>query len=105
MRGEPVSQDPDNRAREIRFLQGYVLKFVHFSKATNVKSDTWNNEFTATVTTALAEVLERRGDVISVTVLGTISEKIEKKKISTHQGRKSNPIQRYRFSNVDSNNR
>ena len=82
VRGEPESQEPDNRAREIRFLQGAVLKFAHFSKATNVKSDTWDNQFTATVTTALAEVLERRGDVTSVTVLGTISEKIEKKNCS-----------------------
>ncbi len=82
VRGEPESQDPDIRAKEIRYIQAAVLKFAHFSKATNVKSDTWDNEFTATVTTSLAEVLERRGDVISVTILGTISEKIEKKNCS-----------------------
>ncbi len=82
VRGEPESQDPDFRAKEIRYIQAAVLKFAHYSKATNVKSDTWDNEFTATVTTSLAKVLERRGDVISVTILGTISEKIEKKNCS-----------------------
>lgn len=82
VRGEPQSEEPGIRAKEIRYLQAAVLKFSHYSKATNVKSDTWNNEFTATVTTSLAKVLERRGDVISVTILGTISEKIEKKNCS-----------------------
>jgi len=82
VRGEPQSQDPEIRAKEIRYIQAAVLKFAHYSKATNVKSDTWDNQFTATVTTSLAQVLERRGDVISVTILGTISEKIEKKNCS-----------------------
>lgn len=79
VRGEPQSEDPGIRAKEIRYLQAAVLKFSHFSKATNVKSDTWNNEFTAAVTTSLAKVLERRSDVISVTVLGKVTEGMEKK--------------------------
>ena len=82
VKGESQSQDPQKRAKEIRYLQSGALKFVSFAGGVNVLSDTWNNEFTATVTTSLAKVLERRGDVISVTILGTISEKIEKKNCS-----------------------
>ncbi len=71
VKGEPESQDPTKRAKEIRFLQSAVLKFCNFAGATNVKSDTWNNEFTAIVTTSLAQVLEQRSDVISVQVIET----------------------------------
>jgi len=49
VKGEPESEDPVKRAKEIRFLQSAVLKFCNFAGATNVKSDTWNNEFTAIV--------------------------------------------------------
>ncbi len=69
VKGEPESEDPVKRAKEIRFLQSAVLKFCNFAGATNVKSDTWNNEFTAIVTTSLAQVLEQRSDVISVQVI------------------------------------
>jgi len=69
VKGEPESQDPVKRAKEIRFLQSAVLKFCNFAGATNVKTDTWNNEFTAIVTTSLAHVLEQRSDVISVEVI------------------------------------
>ncbi len=71
VKGEPESEDPVKRAKEIRFLQSAVLKFCNFAGATNVKSDTWNNEFTAIVTTSLAQVLEQRSDVISVQVVET----------------------------------
>ncbi len=69
VKGEPESEDPAKRAKEIRFLQSAVLKFCNFAGATNVKSDSWNNEFTAIVTTSLAQVLEQRSDVISVQVI------------------------------------
>jgi len=74
VKGEPESEDPAKRAKEIRFLQSAVLKFCNFAGATNVKTDTWNNEFTATVTTSLAKVLEQRSDVISVQVIETPSK-------------------------------
>ena len=67
--GEPESENPQKRAKEIRHLQSAVLKFCSFAGAINVRSDTWNNEFTATVTTSLAKVLEKRSDVISITIL------------------------------------
>jgi len=69
IKGEPESEDPPKRAKEIRYLQSAVLKFCNFAGATNVKSDSWNNEFTAIVTTSLAQVLEERKDVISVEVI------------------------------------
>ena len=69
VKGEPESKDPTKRAKEIRYLQSAVLKFCSFAGATNVKSDSWNNEFTAVVTTSLAQVLEERSDVISVQVI------------------------------------
>jgi len=69
VKGEPESKDPTKRAKEIRYLQSAVLKFCSFAGATNVKSDPWNNEFTAVVTTSLAKVLEERSDVISVKVI------------------------------------
>jgi len=74
VKGEPESEDPAKRAKEIRYLQSAVLKFCNFAGATNVKSDTWNNEFTAIVTTSLAKVLEQRGDVISVQVIEISSQ-------------------------------
>jgi len=73
VKGEPESEDPVKRAKEIRFLQSAVLKFCNFAGATNVKTDIWNNEFTAIVTTSLAQILEQRSDVISVQVLETLS--------------------------------
>ena len=78
--GEPESENSQKRAKEIRHLQSAVLKFCSFAGATNVRSDTWNNEFTATVTTSLAKVLEKRSDVISVTILEDI-QKITKENL------------------------
>jgi len=69
VKGEPESEDPTKRAKEIRYLQSAVLKFCNFAGAINVKSHTWNNEFTAMVTLSLAQVLELRNDVISVHVI------------------------------------
>ena len=67
--GEPESENPQKRAKEIRYLQSAVLKFCSFAGATNMRSDTWNNEFTANATVSLAKVLEKRSDVFSVTML------------------------------------
>ncbi len=69
VKGEPESENPAKRAKEIRYLQSAVLKFCNFAGATNVKSDSWNNEFTAMVTKSLAKVLDERSDVISVKVI------------------------------------
>ncbi|GBF24892.1 hypothetical protein MnTg01_01237 [archaeon MnTg01] len=71
VKGGPSTEDPAKRAREIRYYQSGVLKFVHFAGAKNVKSDTWYNEFTGTMTTSLAEHIATRNDVISVTILVT----------------------------------
>ena len=73
VKGEPESKDPAKRAKEIRYLQSAVLKFCSFAGATNVKSNSWNNEFTAIVTTSLAQVLEKRSDVISVQEIESFS--------------------------------
>ena len=71
VKGVSSTEDPAKRAREIRYFQSGVLKFVHFAGAKNVKSDTWYNEFTGTMTASLAEHIATRYDVISVTILGT----------------------------------
>ena len=74
VKGEPESTDPIKRAKEIRHLQAAVLKFSNFAGAINVRSDSWNNEFSAIVTTSLAKVLEERNDVISVLVIHSSSD-------------------------------
>ena len=71
VKGEPESSDPAKRAKEIRYFQSGILKFIHFAGATNVVSDTTKNQFTATMTTSLAEYITTRYDVLSVTVIGT----------------------------------
>jgi hypothetical protein len=69
VKGDPQSEDPLQRAREIRQLQGGIIKFSIHAGATNVKSDIWNNEFTADVTTSLAQHLAQRGDVVSIDII------------------------------------
>ncbi len=66
--GESESSDPAKRAKEIRYLQSYVLKFLSFSNAVNVVSNQQKNEIIAQIDTALIPILEQRSDVISVTV-------------------------------------
>ena len=80
--GEPQSQDPNFRPKEIRYMQASVLKFCHYAKATNVISDTWENQFTADVTPALAEVLSKRHDVISIQKIEDIKDNEDKKDCS-----------------------
>ena len=72
VKGELESDDPAKRAKEIRYFQSAVLKFCSFAGAVNVKSHTWKNEFTAEVTTSLAEVLDQRNDVISIHMFKTL---------------------------------
>ena len=67
--GESESTDPSKRAKEIRYLQSYVLKFLSFSNAVNVVSDQQRNEITAQMYTAWIPILEKRSDVISITIL------------------------------------
>ncbi len=73
VKGDAQSQDPQKRAKEIRYLQSGVLKFVSFAGGVNVVSDTWNNEFTAIVHPKLVELLAERSDVVSVLVLDQLS--------------------------------
>jgi len=69
MAGESESTDQTKRAKEIRYLQSYVLKFLSFSNAVNVVSNPQENEITAQIDSAWIPILEQRSDVISVTVL------------------------------------
>jgi len=71
VKGESSTEDPTKRAREIRYYQSGVLKFIHFAGAKNVISDTWHNQFTGSMTLSLAEYVSTRYDVISVTVIET----------------------------------
>ena len=77
VKGEPETNDPAKKAKEIRYFQSGVLKFIHFAGATNVISDTQKNQFTATMTTSLAEKVAVRYDVITVTVLDSSGNPIE----------------------------
>ena len=73
VKGEAQSQDPQKRAKEIRYLQSGALKFVSFAGGVNVVSDTWNNEFKATLHPKVAEILAKRSDVVSVVFLDELS--------------------------------
>jgi len=76
--GESESTDPAKRAKEIRYLQSYVLKFLSFSNAVNVVSDQQKNEITAQMHTVWIPILEKRSDVISVTILEDVQKTIQK---------------------------
>lgn len=67
--GNPQSYDLTIRAKEVRYLQTAVLKFIHFAGARNVVSDIQENQFTATMTTSLADKISKRSDVVSITIL------------------------------------
>ena len=68
--GESENSDPSKQAKEIRYLQSYVLKFLSFSNAINVVSNPQNNEITAQMDSAWIPILEQRSDVVSVTISG-----------------------------------
>lgn len=65
--GEPESEEPSKRAKEIRFMQTYILKFLKYAKATNTRSDLWDNQLTTQIHPVWIEPLESRSDVISIT--------------------------------------
>jgi len=68
VKGESESIDPSKRAKEIRYLQSYVLKFLSFSKAVNVVSNQNTNEIVAQMDTAWIPILEQRSDVAYVII-------------------------------------
>jgi len=72
VKGTPTYDDPSKRAKEIRYYQSGVLKFIHFAGAINVISDTQHNQFTAIITTSLSEKIATRHDVISVTIIDAV---------------------------------
>jgi len=72
--GESESTDPAKRDKEIRYLQSYILKFLSFSNAVNVVSDQQKNEITAQMHTVWIPILEKRSDVISVTILEDVQK-------------------------------
>ena len=76
VRGEGTSDDPTKKAKEIRYYQAGVLKFIHFAGAINVVSNTLDNSFTATMTTSLAEKISTRYDVNSVIIIDEQGNKI-----------------------------
>ncbi len=67
--GEPVSEEPPKRAKEIRFLQTYILKFLKYAKATNTRSDLWDNQLTTQIHPIWIKPLEERSDVVSISVI------------------------------------
>ena len=82
VKGESESSDPAKRAKEIRYFQSGVLQFIHYAGSTNVISDTMKNQFTAIMTTSLAEHISTRYDVLSVTIIDTNS-KLSQSRCST----------------------
>jgi len=67
--GEPVSEDPEIRAKEIRFLQTFILKYLKFAQAINTISDLSENQLTTQIHPLWIKPLERRSDVVSLIVL------------------------------------
>jgi len=64
--GDPISEDPNTRPREIRHLQSSVLKFLNLAQAINTRSDLWENQLTTQIHPLWIEPLRKRSDVISV---------------------------------------
>jgi len=67
--GESNSNDTAKKAKEMRYFQTHILKFLSFANAVNVVSNQQKNEITAQIDSAWIQILEQRRDVISVTVL------------------------------------
>jgi hypothetical protein len=68
VKGESENVDQTKRAKEIRYLQSYVLKFLSFSKAVNVVSNHNTNEIVAQMDTVWIPILEQRSDVAYVVI-------------------------------------
>jgi len=67
--GDVESTDPTKRAKEIRNLQSYVLKFLSYTNGVNILSNPQKNEITGQIHPHWIEILEKRTDVLSVTIL------------------------------------
>jgi len=67
--GDVENTDPVKRAKEIRYLQSSVLKFLSFSNGINILSNPEKNEITGQIHPHWIEILEERSDVLSVTIL------------------------------------
>ena len=76
VKGDASSDDPAKKAKEIRYYQAGVLKFIHFAGAVNVVSNTEDNSFTAIMTMSLAEKISTRYDVKSVVVIDDNGNKV-----------------------------
>ncbi len=68
VKGESDNIDQSKRAKEIRYLQSYVLKFLSFSNAVNVVSNQNTNEIIVQIDTAWIPILEQRNDVMYLTI-------------------------------------
>jgi hypothetical protein len=67
--GDIESTDPAKRAKEIRNLQSFVLKFLSYTNGINIISDPQKNEITGQIHPHWIEILEKRSDVLSVTIV------------------------------------
>lgn len=67
--GDVESTDPAKRAKEIRNLQSYVLKFLSYTNGVNIVSHPQKNEITGQIHPHWIEILEERNDVLSVTIV------------------------------------
>jgi len=67
--GDVETTDPAKRAKEIRNLQSSVLKFLSFTNGINILSNPQKNEITGQIHPHWIEILEKRIDVLSVTIL------------------------------------
>ena len=72
--GEPQSEDPAERAREIRQLQGGPIKFSIRAGAINIVSDKWNNEFTAQMPPKLIDALQHHPNVLHIELLEDLED-------------------------------
>jgi hypothetical protein len=68
VKGESENIEPSKRAKEIRYLQSYVLKFLSFSNAVNVVSNHQTNEINAQIDSVWIPILEQRSDVLYVKI-------------------------------------
>ncbi len=67
--GDVESTDPTKRAKEIRNLQSYTLKFLSYTNGINILSNPEKNEITGQIYPHWIEILKKRTDVLSVTIL------------------------------------
>lgn len=69
MAGGSSNPDPAKKAKEIRYLQSFTLKFLSYTKAVNVVSNPQTNEITAQIDSGWISILEQRNDVLSITIM------------------------------------